>query len=272
MSIAGRAISSIGRVNRLYRVQRAMNALSTFGQKVVYLDIGSAGGVSRHYRRASRKGLVLLLLLDTQDDWRRSSGAGEYKGCAVRHIKTTLGARQETRPFYVTAAPGCSSCLYPNQSVLGSFPVKEWFRVVSQSEVSVQPYEAVHSQLNVPVPDIVKLDVQGMELEVLAGFGGLLDGVTCVEMEVNFEQLYVNQPVMHEVYGFMHARGFVLRDLKPQGPFEGVAMEYNSYWTRRDLTGAKQRIVTFWESIHDVWPGQYFVDVDVMARRHVRFN
>jgi FkbM family methyltransferase len=256
----------------LFRVQRALHSLSARRQKVVYLDVGSAGGISSYYRRASRKGLATLLLLDMQDDWRRDIDKNEYGRCDVRHIKVALGAREESRPFYQTVSPGCSSCLPPNESVLATFPVRDWFRVVARSEILVRPYEAIHAELGTPQPDIVKVDVQGMELETLIGFGPLLDQVTCVELEVNFEQLYVGQPLIFEAYEFMRKRGFALRDLKPQGPFEGQAIEYNSYWSRARLTETQGRIVALWEAIHDVWPGQHYNTINELARRHARFN
>jgi hypothetical protein len=126
--------------------------------------------------------------------------------------------------------------------------------------------------MNFPDPDIIKMDVQGLELEVLNGLGILLNKAICVELEVNLEQMYVGQPVLGDIYSFMHMHGFALRDLQPQGPFEGEAMEFNSFWSRKTLTPVQVPIEKFWRAVHNVWDGEYFADSKDAAPRGVRFN
>jgi FkbM family methyltransferase len=49
------------------------------------------------------------------------------------------------------------------------------------------------------IPEIVKIDVQGGELEVLEGFGPLLSSVICCELEVSFMRGYAQQPLFNEI-------------------------------------------------------------------------
>lgn len=57
-------------------------------------------------------------------------------------------------------------------------------------------------------PDILKLDLQGYELEALRGAERLLGGVSAVLCELAFTDLYAGQPLGGEVIAWMEERGF----------------------------------------------------------------
>ncbi len=59
------------------------------------------------------------------------------------------------------------------------------------------------------VIDFMWLDMQGYELQALAGAGGLLQGVSAIHMEVSNVQLYQGAPLYPEVQARMAAWGFV---------------------------------------------------------------
>ena len=63
--------------------------------------------------------------------------------------------------------------------------------------------------------DILKIDVQGFEIEVLNGAHNLLqdNAIKMVFVESYFEQQYVDQPLFHEIAAVLYKWGFVLQDL-----------------------------------------------------------
>lgn len=62
-------------------------------------------------------------------------------------------------------------------------------------------------------PELIKIDVQGYELEVLKGGSEALAAAQAIAMEVSLLELYKGNPLMHEVIGFMHERGFQCYDI-----------------------------------------------------------
>lgn len=61
--------------------------------------------------------------------------------------------------------------------------------------------------------DFLKLDVQGFELEVLAGAPKTLETAQAVLLEVSLIAINDGAPVMSEVVAFMKARGFEVMDI-----------------------------------------------------------
>lgn len=73
-------------------------------------------------------------------------------------------------------------------------------------------------------PMLVKIDVQGAELEVLQGAGARLDDVSVIIIESPFEASYDGAAGFDEIYRFLTARGFT---------YEGALGQLNSKHTGR---------------------------------------
>lgn len=73
-------------------------------------------------------------------------------------------------------------------------------------------------------PMLVKIDVQGAELEVLQGAGDRLDDISVIIIESPFEAAYEGAAGFDEIYRFLTGRGFV---------YEGALGQLNSKHTGR---------------------------------------
>ncbi len=71
---------------------------------------------------------------------------------------------------------------------------------------------------------ILKIDVQGAELEVLQGAGDRLDDVSAIVIESPFEQAYEGAAGFDDIYRFLNAKGF---------RYEGALGQLNSKKTGR---------------------------------------
>lgn len=65
----------------------------------------------------------------------------------------------------------------------------------------------------VPQPDLLKLDVQGYELEVLAGGETAISGVQGVLAEVSFYDFQPSMPTADDVIAYLRQRGLVVYDV-----------------------------------------------------------
>ncbi|OSQ53511.1 FkbM family methyltransferase [Marivita geojedonensis] len=124
------------------------------------------------------------------------------------HIhEVALGAKSGIHTLHVTNFSDASSLLE-----LGAKGAEVWG--LSESEQINVPVERLDdriAELALAYPGLIKLDVQGFELEVLTGGTEALRRAHSVLIELSFEEIYEGQPASHEVLGFLAEAGFVLR-------------------------------------------------------------
>jgi FkbM family methyltransferase len=64
-------------------------------------------------------------------------------------------------------------------------------------------------------PTMMKIDVQGFALEVLAGSAETLGRVSCLQVEMSLVSLYANEPTMPTLLRYLEERGFALTEIEP---------------------------------------------------------
>ena len=85
---------------------------------------------------------------------------------------------------------------------------------VATAIVRVAPLREFISAAKIEAPALLKVDVQGFELEALRGCEDLLDQFTCVYVECSFVELYAGQSLADEVIAWLRERGFRLRGVQ----------------------------------------------------------
>jgi FkbM family methyltransferase len=127
-----------------------------------------------------------------------------------------IGAEAGTRPIHVTADADSSSLLRPTAEQQRLFPGTE---EAGSTAVEVRSLDEAIDQ--VEMPGLLKLDVQGGELDALRGASRVLTEVGEVFVECSFVELYQGQPLADEIIVCMAGAGFVLRGM--YGPTYGDA-------------------------------------------------
>ena len=87
-------------------------------------------------------------------------------------------------------------------------------RFSKTTEVELTTLDLSATLLGLSQVDFLKLDTQGSELMVLQGAEASLRSTRALEVEVEFNPIYVGQPLFGDVDAFLRARGFVLWRLK----------------------------------------------------------
>jgi FkbM family methyltransferase len=77
-------------------------------------------------------------------------------------------------------------------------------------EVAERRLDSVLGDRRLAGPTLLKLDVQGYELKVLAGAGAVLDQVDAIVLEQSFERFYQGQPLFTETNRFLESTGWRL--------------------------------------------------------------
>lgn len=127
----------------------------------------------------------------------------------VRLHPIALGPENTTMPLRVTSFSDASSMLPIAQGSVDHFGLAE----VDCVPVPVRRLDHYQAEQGLPLPDLIKLDVQGFELAVLSGGSAALEHASALIVEVSFVELYKGQCTFAQVCSFLDGYGFGLHAL-----------------------------------------------------------
>lgn len=126
---------------------------------------------------------------------------------AVRLEQVAIGPASGFHAMNVSARDDSSSLLAFAAEQVRLFPGTE---PCDRIDVTVRPLHEVLSAADLPAPGLLKIDVQGFELQALIGCERLLPAFDAIYVECSYRELYVDQPLAPEVVAWLAERDFDL--------------------------------------------------------------
>jgi FkbM family methyltransferase len=189
------------------------------------IDVGANQGEwSRMCRRVFPETRILAIEPQVGCEPSLRKMASDLGGVTI--VQTLLGARATAAvPFYVHEFSGISSVLREPQGP-----------VVDAVPVDMETLDDLIASEAFPQPALIKLDVQGYELEVLRGGSHALAGAEVVLMEVNLLPIYEGAPLLHETVAFMIDCGFRAYDFcsAMRRPLDEALFQTDMLFVRQD--------------------------------------
>lgn len=135
------------------------------------------------------------------------SGA-TFMHCVPKALSNTEGVRQ----LYVNKNVDTNSLLKPTRMGLSSDSQVE---NLSRIDIQTTTLDIYCAQNGIERIDILKMDVQGGELDILKGAQRLLEQnkIGLIYTETYFLEQYEGHPLFHEISGLLHKYGFYLQDI-----------------------------------------------------------
>jgi FkbM family methyltransferase len=132
-----------------------------------------------------------------------------------QHIPLALADSEGEKTLYVTQQPACSSLYPPDDAYMARFAaLPELASLDFPVEIETTTLDAFLATEGVQEVDFLQIDVQGADLQVLKGAAEVLQrSVLAVQIEVEFAQIYQNQPLFADVDLHLRKQGFSLFDL-----------------------------------------------------------
>jgi FkbM family methyltransferase len=123
------------------------------------------------------------------------------------------------RRMRVARSDDSSSLLMATRRQIEAFPDTV---EVDDIRVEVRRLDEVVAARDIPHPVLLKIDVQGAELDVLRGAAGLLDAVQEMLVECSLVELYAGQALLDDTILFSRDRGYRVTGVAPssRGPDE----------------------------------------------------
>ena len=125
----------------------------------------------------------------------------------INYYNLALGGEEKISNFYITKRKDSSSILKPNQQN----NINKIYDTSEILEINVKKLDSIISTVEISRPSILKLDVQGYELEVLKGASNILKYIDYIVTEVSFVEIYSNQVTNKDLTNFMISNKFKLK-------------------------------------------------------------
>jgi FkbM family methyltransferase len=181
-------------------------------EPLVVVDVGCRWGFAQAWERLGDRSMIIGFDPDEAECARLSES---YRANSqVRVVPQGLGAEAGGATLYVTEDPGGCSLFPSADDAVERHPGLSGGRVTATTEVAVTTLDAWLATEDIDRVDVVKIDTQGSELGVLTGAAQALEAVRAVEVEVEFNELYVDVPLFADLDRFLRQAGFVLWRLK----------------------------------------------------------
>lgn len=182
-------------------MDKALDHLAAKGfSPAVVLDIGSAKGYWS-LRAATRWKTAQFHMIDPLVESEPSLKEICQKHDRFHYLLMAVGNRTGTVTMNVTPDFDGSSALdYP-----GADPAR-------QRQIPLDTIDNLMAAGKLPPPQLVKIDVQGFEMQVLQGGQKLFESAEVFIIETNLYRFMPECPLLHEIVAYMAERGYRIFD------------------------------------------------------------
>lgn len=124
---------------------------------------------------------------------------------SIQCFNIGLGRNNKTVTIYHNEFSPSSSLLEMSTLHKQAFP---YTKNSVEEEVKIASLDEMQDELELKKKVLLKIDVQGYELEVLKGANDLINHVDLIIVETSFAELYKNQPLYDDIYQYLVAKSF----------------------------------------------------------------
>lgn len=182
------------------------------GHRFTFIDVGAMGGIPYKWRPL----MDVMDVIGFEPDIREFNKLSNSKN--IKYFNYALSDKSEKIVYYITKEPGRSSRFKPNMDILSHYEDKERFYIIQEETLPsarVTCLDSLMEESLIEDVDFIKLDTQGSELSILeGGQKRLIPKIFAMQIEVEFIELYKQQPLFRHIDEFLASKRLLLMDLR----------------------------------------------------------
>ena len=188
------------------------NIKKILSRQFLHCDVGARWGIEKPWSSFRE----LLQLVSFEPDREEYNSLMEKKDLNDMLYPYALFKESESLSLNLTKSRGCSSLYKPNYEFLKNYPDWKRFEIEDVVKIETTSLDILYKENKIPNVDFIKIDVQGAELDILRGAERFLnENVLGIEVEVEFQPMYEDQPLFSDVDKFVRENlGLHLQDLR----------------------------------------------------------
>ena len=204
MTLIRLIIKNLQRISQ-FKINRLLNALPEFSG-ITLIDIGAAGDIEPRWKQISKILNYIGFEPDARSRANTISRAKECKEYIIHPI--AIWSYKGSLPIRLAKKSEVSSYFPINKDFVAKFPDSSRFE---QTSIEGIPCDTLDN-LGIIGPSFIKLDIQGGELAAILGAQATMSECLGLELEVEFTDLYVGQPIFGQISKHLKHHGFELYD------------------------------------------------------------
>lgn len=175
-----------------------------------FVDLGSSGSLDPKWE--SVRPIINYIGFDPNEEecLRQNTLPTEFR--SARYLPYAVDSVTCERTLYKTKSIYCYSLLNPDQQWLERFSFSDLFKIIDEIPIQAVGISEIAELRGISV-DILKIDVQGIELRILKNAGRLLDNTFYLETENGFTRNYTGENTYAELDEFLRESGFLMFDI-----------------------------------------------------------
>lgn len=130
-----------------------------------------------------------------------------------RFFQTAIGGSDGSATLNIPTDPAGASVLEHDAQIGARYHLDALFDIRTRATVDLVTMKSAIRKFGAPPPSLLKLDVEGLELEILRAGRPALDGVVAIKAEAAFLHQRIDQPLAADLMEFLGECGFCLADI-----------------------------------------------------------
>jgi len=172
--------------------------------KFHFLDVGAAEGISNRWKIIEDS--INVSLVEPHKE-----SAQKLKSQGNNVIEKLLYEKKDLKlTLFETKKPLCSSVLKPNFTHINKYPKPDRFKIINQTALETSTIDDEFSLTE--TPSFVKIDTEGVGVEILRGSAKSLKNILGIEIECEFFKLREEQHLFEETRKFLESHNFEFID------------------------------------------------------------